>query len=322
MNTPPANDIPDSLKRLLAASGAEISLDRPIDHGAQYRVIRGPDVATVNVYTTGKTSTGGRPSPLLNLLEDWRLAQAAGASTGKRERKSVSTAEPNGTPRVGTDEAGKGDYFGPLVVAGVRVLGKKEARELREIGARDSKTLSVPGARDLAQRILESVGAENMRVVILRPREYEARRRAAGDINKLLAEVNVQMFDELGAGVELFVVDEFAKAARSYIGSRLPPGVGLEVRPRAEDDVVVAAASVLARARYLEEMEALSAEAGFELPRGATHVLGAARRVVEEWGEGGLAEVAKVHFGTTRRVLEVQEEKVRERGGRFDRSSQ
>jgi ribonuclease HIII len=316
----PANDIPDSLKRHLDASGVKISFNRPIDHGAQYRVTRGPDAAMVNIYTTGKISTGGRPSPLLNLLEDWRLAQAAEASVGKRERKSANTVDPEGTPRVGTDEAGKGDYFGPLVVAGVRVLGKEEARKLHEIGARDSKTLSVLGARNIARRILELVGVENTRVVVLRPREYEARRRAAGDINKLLAKINVQVFGELGAGVELFVVDEFAKAARSYIEPRLPPGVRLEVRPRAEDDVAVAAASVLARARYLEEMEALSAEVGFELPRGATHVIGAARRVVEERGEEGLAEVAKVHFGTTRRVLEAQE-KVRERGGRFDRSS-
>jgi ribonuclease HIII len=315
-----ANDIPDSLKRLLDASGAEISFDRRIDYGSRYRVVRGTDTATVNVYTTGKTSTGGRSSPLLNLLEDWRQAQVAEASAGKRKRNYANTAEPDGTPRLGTDEAGKGDYFGPLVVAGVRILGKEEARELREIGARDSKTLSVPGARDLARHILDSVGAENTCVVVLRPREYEASRSEAGDINKLLAEINVQIFRELGAGVGLFVVDEFAKVARSSIESRLSPGVRLEVRPRAEDDIAVAAASVLARARYLEEMEVLSEEVGFELPRGATHVLGVARRVVEERGEEGLANVAKVHFSTTARVLEAQE-KVRERGGRFDRSS-
>ena len=321
MSPRPANDIPDSLKRLLDASGAEISFDRSIDHGSQYRVTRGKDIATVNVYTTGKISTGGRPSPLLNLLEGWRQAQAVQVGSKSRARKFASTSEPDGTPRVGTDEAGKGDYFGPLVVAGVRVvLAEKTARKLWQIGVKDSKTLSVPGARELAWRILELVGAEDVRVVVLRPREYEARRRAAGDINKLLAEINVQILGELGTGVELFVVDEFAKAARSYIEPRLPPGVRLEVRPRAEDDVVVAAASVLARARYLEEMKALSEEVGFELPRGATHVLGAARRVVEERGEEGLAEVAKVHFSTTARVLEVQE-KVHERGERFGRSS-
>ena len=307
MSPTPANGIPDSLKRLLDASGAEISFGRDIDYGTQYHVTRGPDTVTVNVYTTGKISTGGKPSPLLDLLEGWRLNQAAETSAGKDPGGSARPAELDGTPRVGTDEAGKGDYFGPLVVAGVRVLGEEAARKLRETGARDSKTLSPLGARKLARRILESVGAENANVVVLCPREYEVRRRAAGDINKLLAEINVQIFEELKAEVELFVVDEFAKTARSYIEPRLPSGVKLVVRPRAEDDVVVAAASVLARARYLEEMETLSEEVGFELPRGATHVLGAARRVVEERGEEGLAEVAKVHFGTTAWVLEAPE---------------
>jgi ribonuclease HIII len=305
VNEAPVNGVPYSLKRFLDALGAEISFSRHIDYGTQYRVTRGPDTATVNVYTSGKTSTGGKPSPLLALLEDWRLTQAATEKRSSDPTRSAGT-EPDGTPRVGTDEAGKGDYFGPLVVAGVRILGEKEARKLQEIGARDSKTLSVLGATNLARGILDSVGQENTRVVVLDPREYEARRRAVGNnVNKLLAEVNVQIFDELKAQVELFVVDEFAKAAHSYIAPRLPPGVRLVVRPRAEDDVAVAAASVLARARYLEEMDALSAKVGFELPRGATHVLGAARRVVEERGPEGLAEVAKVHFGTTAQVLEA-----------------
>jgi ribonuclease HIII len=75
------------------------------------------------------------------------------------------------------------------------------------------------------------------------------------------------------------------------------------VRPRAEDDAAVAAASILARARQLEEIEHLSERVGFRLPLGATHVVDAGRRVVEELGEYGLARVAKTHFATTRRVL-------------------
>ncbi len=183
-------------------------------------------------------------------------------------------------------------------------MGEKAARNLREIGVRDSKTLSVSAAISLARRLLELVGPQNTRVVVLPPREYEARRKASGsNVNRLLAEVNVQILEELKDEVELFVVDEFAKAASSYLGPRLPSDVRLVVRPGAEDDVAVAAASILARARYLEEMDALSEEVGFELPRGATHVVEAARRIFEERGLEGLEEVAKAHFGTTARVL-------------------
>jgi ribonuclease HIII len=306
----PANDLPEGLKRLIEEAGAKISMGRRIDYGAQYRVTRGTETATVNVYVSGKISTGGKPSTLLDLLEGWRLAQTNVRASGaeKRPRRSPSSDKLNGTPRVGTDEAGKGDYFGPLVVAGVRISGEKVAQKLREIGVRDSKTLSSANAISLAQRIVESVGPQNVRVVVLHPQEYEARRRAAGNnVSRLLAKVNVQIFREFKARVELFVVDEFGKAARSYIEPQLPPNVRLVVRPRAEDDLAVAAASILARARYLEEMDALSEKVGFELPRGATHVLEAARRVIDERGLEGLVEVAKVHFGTTARALEASE---------------
>ena len=303
MNDALANRVPGGLRRLLEESGAEISFGRHIDYGAQYRVTRGSEAAVVNVYTSGKVSTGGKPSPLRGLIENWRLAQD---NARANVRANTEPAEPDRTSRVGVDEAGKGDYFGPLVVAGARVLGEEKARELRRIGACDSKTLGTLGATNLARRLLEALGSENTRVVVLHPREYEARRRATGNnVSKLLAEVNVQIFEELGSEVELFVVDEFGKAARSYIEPRLPPGVRLVVRPGAEDDVAVAAASVLARARYLEEMEALSGEVGFELPRGATHVLEVAQWLVEERGLEGLKKVAKVHFGTTAQILEA-----------------
>jgi ribonuclease HIII len=70
----------------------------------------------------------------------------------------------------------------------------------------------------------------------------------------------------------------------------------------------VAAASIIARARQLEEIDGLSRLVGFVLPLGATHVVEAGRRVVREYGREGLAEVAKTHFATTRRVLETIEQ--------------
>ncbi len=307
MSQAPRNGIPDDLARFLAGIGAKITASRPIDYGTQLSVSRGPETATLNVYYTGKVAVGGKASTLREALEAWRLA-GTGAPRSRRGRVGLGAGAATGvvdpTPRVGTDEAGKGDYFGPLVVAGARVLGEEAAEGLRRIGVRDSKTLSIQGARNVARGVIEALGSENLRVVVLPPKEYEARRAGVGNnVNRLLAEINVQVLRELEGEVELFVVDEFARAARSYIEPRLPRGVRLVVRPRAEDDAAVAAASILARARYLEELDRLSEWVGFELPRGATHVLGAARRVYEERGPEGLAEVAKVHFATTEQAL-------------------
>jgi len=299
----PPNDIPAGLRRLLASEGAEVAASRPIDHGTQYDLVRGGETAKLNVYRTGKVSTGGKASRLMDLLEGWRTGDGKARGGGSRKPGPGSRPALDGTPRLGIDEAGKGDYFGPLVVAGVRVTGQEVAAELREIGVRDSKTIGVRGARPMAERIFDAIGPENVRVVVLGPEEYETRRRAAGNVNGLLGEVDAGIIHELKDEVELIVVDEYAKSARSRLAPLVPPGVRLDVRPRAEDDAAVAAASILARARQLDEVDRLSEEVGFRLPLGATHVLDAGRRVVRELGEDGLAKVAKIHFATTKRVI-------------------
>ena len=300
----PDTDFPAGLRLLLDDEGVQITSSRPIDHGTQYDLTRDGETAKLNVYHTGKVSTGGRASGLRDLLEAWRTSQTIPSGTRTPARPSGTRPVLDGTPRLGIDEAGKGDFFGPLVVAGVRITGGGQAQSLQEIGVRDSKEISVPGVRRISERILETVGPENVRIVSLSPREYEVQREAAGNINRLLGELDARIIGELAREVEVVVVDEFARSARDHLEPFVPGGVRLEVRPRAEDDAAVAAASIVARARQLEEIEDLSERVGFRLPLGATHVVDTGRRVVAEWGEDGLAGVAKTHFATTRRVLE------------------
>jgi ribonuclease HIII len=297
------NSIPEDLRRRIEDYGATVVEAREIEHATQYRLARGTEEAILNVYYTDKVLEGGKASGLRDMLRDWRISRMAAKEAGKAVT-GASRPVPNATRRVGTDEAGKGEYLGPLVVAGVRVLGAEKDLEIREIGARDSKTLGLHQVPRIAAGIARILGPDNIRVVSLAPKEYEARRTlAGGNVNRLLAELNARIIDELKGEVEVAVVDAFGEKARTYLEPHVPEGIRLEVRPRAEDDAAVAAASILARARYLEEMEELSERVGFELPRGSTHVLEAARRVVEERGEEGLAEVAKTHFSITRQVL-------------------
>ena len=300
-------EVPADLRLLLDREGVKIAGSKLIDHGTQYDLTREGETAKLNVYHTGKVATGGRASGLRDLLENWRTSQTG--TTGTRAPARLAGARPvlDGTPRLGIDEAGKGDYFGPLVVAGVRITGSAKAKSLQEIGVRDSKEIGILGVRRISERILETAGPENVRVLSLSPAEYEVRRAAAGNINRLLGELDVEIIAELANEVEVVVVDEFARSARDHLESFVPSGVRLEVRPRAEDDAAVAAASIVARARQLEELERLSERVGFKLPLGATHVVDAGRRAVDELGEDGLAEIAKTHFATTRQVLEQRD---------------
>ena len=300
----PHTEVPPDLRSLLDREGVEIAGSRAIDHGTQYDLARNDETAKLNVYHTGKISAGGRASGLRELLESWRTAQ-----TGTRASTARAGGRPflDGTPRLGIDEAGKGDYFGPLVVAGVRITHAETARKLQEIGVRDSKEIRASGISRISGRILEAVGLGNVHVISLPPPEYESRRAAAGNVNRLLGELDATIMGKLVDEVEVVIVDEFARSARSYLEPFVPDGVRLEVRPRAEDDAAVAAASIVARARQLEEIGRLSERVGFGLPLGATHVVEAGRRVVGEFGEDGLAEVAKIHFATTRGVLKMAE---------------
>ena len=308
MNPVSSTEVPAELRLLLDREGVEIAGSRTIDHGTQYDLARGDETAKLNVYYTGKISTGGKTSTLRALLEDWRASQTMAGGTQIPTARTGGRPILDGTPRLGIDEAGKGDYFGPLVVAGVRVTYAEIAKKLQEIGVRDSKEIKAPGIRRISGRILAAVGPSNVHVISLSPREYESRRNAAGNVNRLLGELDAEIMGELAGEVEIVVVDQFAESTRSYLEPSVPEGVRLEVRPRAEDDASVAAASIVARARQLEEIERLSERVGFGLPLGATHVVEAGRRVVRKFGEESLAEVAKTHFATTLRVLGTAEQ--------------
>jgi ribonuclease HIII len=304
----PPTEVPPDLRSLLDREGVEIAGSRAIDHGTQYDLARDDETAKLNIYRTGKISAGGRASRLRELLEGWRMSQTGVGGTRAATARGGVRPLLDGTPRLGIDEAGKGDYFGPLVVAGVRITHAETARKLQEIGVRDSKEIRATGISRISGRILEAVGRNNVHVISLPPPEYESRRAAAGNVNRLLSELDATIMGKLVDEVEVVVVDEFARSARSYLERFVPDGVRLEVRTRAEDDAAVAAASIVARARQLEEIEHLSERIGFGLPLGATHVVEAGRRVVGELGEDGLAEVAKIHFATTRRVLKTAEQ--------------
>jgi len=293
-----SNPIPEDLRRRIEDYGASVAGTREIDYGTQYFLERGQESARLNVYTTGKVAIQGKSSRLKVMLEGWKETREGGKRSGGASRPVGAT------PRLGIDEAGKGDYFGPLVVAGARIPDAEVEESLIRIGVRDSKLLkSDERTRRISSRLLEMLGPENVCVVALSPPEYEARREEAGNVNRLLAEIDAGIIEKLRDDVRVVVVDEFARDTRACLEPVMPEGVELEVRPRAEDDVAVAAASILARARFLEELGRLSGWAGFELPKGATHVLDAGRRVFGERGRAGLDEVAKTSFRTTEQIV-------------------
>jgi len=205
-------------------------------------------------------------------------------------------------PRLGSDEAGKGDYFGPLVVAAV-FLADGPAQQLAALGLRESKKVTDKRSHELAQII---VGLCPHEVVEISPSRYNTLHAQMGNLNRLLAWAHARAAENVLARqpAPVLISDQFGDPR--YIEQALMSR-GRQVRliqtPRAERDPAVAAASVLARAAFLQALARLSREVGVTLPKGATHVLPVARALYRQGGMALLSRVAKVHFRTTAEVI-------------------
>jgi ribonuclease HIII len=205
---------------------------------------------------------------------------------------------------IGVDESGKGDYFGPLVIAAVCVE-TETAGMLRGSGVKDSKTLSDRVIADLAPDIQ---GLCRTSVVAIGPAKYNELYGKFKNLNKLLGWGHARAIENLleaGCPATMALSDQFGDE-RFIRDALLKKGraIRLEQRHRAEEDVAVAAASIVARAEFVRRLERLSQEAGLTLPKGASNLVdSAARRLVKDRGAEALSAFAKVHFKTTAKVL-------------------
>jgi len=251
---------------------------------------------TLTAYASGKLLlTGPQAAEFAGVL--------AGLGLAREEAAPPPAAPADFAPHAGSDESGKGDYFGPLCVATVHVPDAATAKVLVDAGVRDSKTVGLRDAGPLASLVRARCPHAT---VVLPPRAYNDLYERVGNLNALLAWAHARAIEDLLAevGPVPVVVDQFARGVLPRHLMEKGRRAHVTEVVRGEADVAVAAASLVARAEFLAGMAALEARVGHPLPRGAgPAVAPAARRVVAERGAGFLREVAKLHFATTAGVL-------------------
>jgi len=249
-------------------------------------------VATL--YASGKfVEQGADPELFLSRWTDLEATSSPGASAGEADPVALVSE-----PTCGSDEAGKGDYFGPLVVAAVRLV-PEEAQELGALGVTDSKRLSDPRALRLAAHLRERVPHAIRR---LDPSEYNRIYPEYRGLNPLLAELHADVLRRVARPGDRALVDQFAAAdVMQRAAGELD--VRLVQAPRAERNAAVAAASVLARAEFLLALAELSSQWEVELRKGAgapTDAAGVA--FSRRHGVESLGQVAKLHFKNTAKI--------------------
>jgi ribonuclease HIII len=251
----------------------------------------------VNYYKSGKLVIQGKDSK--EFIEfDFEPRVLGEARLGYEEELNPEMFEPH----FGIDESGKGDFFGPLVIAGAYV-DKSCARALMDLGVKDSKRITSDAkARDLAEEIRKVKGCVGD-IVLIGPEKYNELYNRFQNLNNLLAWGHAKVIENLHAKVPTCpraLSDQFAHPR--LIQNELKKKkitLQLQQRTKAESDIAVATASILARAAFLEKMERLSQDVGVKLGKGASaQVKEQAVEIARRNGIEKLATICKAHFKT------------------------
>jgi ribonuclease HIII len=212
-------------------------------------------------------------------------------------------------PHFGVDESGKGDFFGPLVIAGVFV-DRQSARELLDLGVQDSKRIGSDARIHALTKEIRRIARDGTDVVAIGPPRYNELYSKFGNLNSLLGWGHARVIENLLARkpqCPRSLSDQFADA-RVIQNALLRHGqkIRIEQRPRAESDIAVAAASILAREAFINWLDRKGKELGVKLGRGVSEAIKtAAASIVEKHGAEMLSQIAKVHFRTAHEVAPV-----------------
>jgi len=224
-------------------------------------------------------------------------------------------------PRIGVDESGKGDFFGPLCVAAVYV-NERVIQAWQDTDIRDSKRItSDKKVREFADLIRKTTGCVST-VVPIGNEAYNRLYAKMGSVNRILAWGHARVIENLmeqrsrlDPPPDLAIIDQFAASKDTVAKAMMAFGREIELvqRHKAESDLAVAAASILARAEFIDRLAALEKQWEVTLPRGASkEVDRVAKELFEEKGVEALRKVSKMHFRTAFRAQGLPEPEVKE----------
>ena len=298
------------IKATLKSNNFNVSDHKEIAYGVQFAVSALNWSGTIRIYQNKKgilkidysqLKGGVNATKIQSLIESKMIS----SDSAKSNKKGVEL----GLPIIGTDESGKGDYFGPLVSAGVHV-DEQSATDLIACGVKDSKKLSDNKNLELAHEIAK-VCKGRFAIIEISPEKYndlyEQFKKEKKNLNTLLAWGHAKAIEEILSKVdcEVAIADQFADE-RFILGKLQEKGKKLRLiqMHKAEQNLAVAAASILARARFLKKLSKLSNEYKIDLPKGASQtVIKSAKKFVDMHGKESLRKVAKLHFKTTNEVF-------------------
>ncbi|MCE5318265.1 MAG: ribonuclease HIII [Parachlamydia sp.] len=277
--------VADKLRKELIQRGFEISHPPHTLFSAKSKGI------SCTLYKSGKLTVQGKEmGPFIEFFLEPEILGSF--------KYAYQAIEVDKTARIGIDESGKGDFFGPLCIAGVYAQGE-DLDKLVKLGVRDSKKLTDGSIAKIAKQIRTSIVHH---IVKINPAKYNELYGQFHNLNRLLAWGHATAIEQLSLRTKCqnVIIDQFADE-HVVLTALKRKNISLELtqRHRGEEDLVVAAASILARYTFVEGLKSLSEQWGLDLPKGASKAtIEAARAFVRQHGRESLGQVAKLHFKT------------------------
>jgi len=261
----------------------------------------------VAAYTSGKVVIAGKGT------EDFVKNVIEPEITGSAELGYEAERHPEWfEPHAGLDESGKGDFFGPVIAATV-IADRAAIEAWREAGAQDSKKMTDGRIVALDKLIRATRGAVVRTCFCKTMARYNTlMSRPRANLNSLLAWQHATALSEALAAkpVAWGLLDQFSeqplvqRELKKTHAAALPAGFELKMRTKAEEDPVVAAASIVARAEYVRQMHTLSERFGEPLQKGAGPLVKKqAAHLIDKLGAAALGDFAKLHFRTAYEVV-------------------
>ena len=296
----------------------DITKEKDINYGHQFVVELAQAKLTLNIYNGKKGLTyvfsgdSALEGKVRELLGEGKPSYRSKDGFADYDDGIAPAADADALPRgkwAGSDESGKGDFFGPLVVSAV-VVDDSTAAKLAAAGVKDCKLLSDRKILELEETIKDNV--IDFSVLELKPKVYNMRYKQVldqgGKLNQLLGFGHVAALSQVlerNADCHAALIDQFTTSTVNVreLTKRFPQCI-VKQQPKAESNLAVAAASVLARARFLRTMAELAQTAGeAALPKGGGESATAcARRLSAKLGKAELVNYVKLHFANYGRI--------------------
>lgn len=257
---------------------------------------------SVNLYTSGKCLIQGKGAEdfVLFVMEPNILQSATLGYEALLHPETVA-------PHMGSDESGKGDFFGPLVTCAVYV-DPELAKGLADLGVVDCKKLTDRSIFAMAPKMRALLGNDGYAIVQIGPEAYNRLYAKMRNVNSILAWAHARCIENLlttKPDCPLAVADQFG--AKSFIEKALMKNgkkIKLDQHHKAESDIAVAAASVFARELFLRQLKKRTEEYGIEFFKGVSEqVCQSAVALVQKYGPEILVKTAKCHFQTIDKIL-------------------